>query len=149
MSWNDLRKGRFNTEHAVYFITFVVENRQPLFHTFNIAQIFCQLITENEQHNDCQWLTWVLMPDHFHGLLQLSHKANLADIIRTLKSKSALLINRSLKKRGSIWQKAYFERSIRKEEELIGIARYIVANPLRAKIIDRVENYPFWNSVYL
>jgi len=149
MSWNDLRKGRFNKEHAVYFITFVVQDRQPLFVDFDLAKIFCQLINYNEILNDCQWLTWVLMPDHFHGLLQLNNKANLSDVIRTLKSKSALLINRALQKNGKLWQSAYFDRGLRKDEELIGIARYIVANPLRAKIVDKVENYPFWNSAYL
>jgi putative transposase len=98
------------------------------------------LIDDNETKNDCQWLTWILMPDHFHGLLQLNNQANLADVIRTLKSKSALLINRALQKSGSIWQKAYFDRGIRKDEELINIARYIVANPLRAHIIDKIES---------
>ena len=149
MSWNDLRKGRVNKRHSIYFITFVVANRQPTFIDFKLAQTFCQLIKQNENSYKCQWLTWVLMPDHFHGLLQLNDKANLPEVIRGLKSKSALLINRVKNTNGSLWQKAYFDRSLRKEEDIKNIARYIVANPLRAKVVDKLGNYPFWNSIYL
>ncbi len=149
MSWNDLRKGRVNKQHSIYFITFVVAQRQPIFVDFKLAQTFCQLIKQNESCYNCQWLTWVLMPDHFHGLLRLNSMANLPEIIRGLKSKSALLINRVQNCKGSVWQKAYFDHSLRKECDIKKIARYIVANPLRAKIIDKVGNYPFWDSIYL
>jgi hypothetical protein len=29
------------------------------------------------------------------------------------------------------------------------VARYIVANPLRAGLVSRVGHYPFWNAVWL
>ena len=149
MSWNDLRKGRYSQENSIYFITFVVNKRQRIFNNFHAAQLFCQLLKGNEIQNNCQWLTWVLMPDHFHGLLQLNDSSSLPLIIRQLKSKSALKINRYLSRQGEFWQRAYFDHAIRKEENLTSIARYIVANPLRAKLVDNVSYYPFWNSVYL
>ena len=90
MSWNDLRKGRIEQEHGIYFITFVVDKRQKIFNHFDTAKIFCQLLAENENKNNCRWLTWVLMPDHFHGLLQLNYDSSIAVIIRQLKSISAI-----------------------------------------------------------
>ncbi|MBL4909915.1 MAG: transposase [Alteromonadaceae bacterium] len=149
MSWNDLRKGRFSQENSIYFITFVVNKRDPLFSDFYLGQLFCQLIRENEIDHDCRWLTWILMPDHFHGLLQLSSQSSLPIIVRQLKSKSAIKINRFLKRKGGVWQRAYFDRSLRKEDDIKNVARYIVANPLRAKLISNVRNYPFWDSIYL
>jgi len=149
MSWNDLRKGRFSCENTIYFITFVVEQRQTFFTDFRSAQQFCQLIAENELDHQCKWLTWVLMPDHFHGLLQISNKSNLSEIIRTLKSKSAIKLNRILKRKGCVWQRAFFDRALRKEDDVKNIARYIVANPLRAKLIDNIRRYPYWDSVFL
>ncbi len=149
MSWNDLRKGRYSQENNIYFITFVVRNRQPLFLNFYVAQIFCQLISQNGDENQCEWLTWVLMPDHFHGLLRVSDKSSLSKIIRQLKSKSAVKINHFLNQRGSLWQHAYFDRALRKDDDIKSIARYIVANPLRANIVRNVRAYSFWDSVYL
>jgi putative transposase len=149
MSWNDLRKGRVEQGHGIYFITFVVDKREKIFSNFDTAKIFCQLLSDSENKNNCQWLTWVLMPDHFHGLLQLNHDSSMAVIIRQLKSKSAIKINNYLNQQGSLWQHAYFDHAIRKEEDLKSISRYIVANPLRANIVDNVGSYPFWNSCYL
>ena len=48
-----------------------------------------------------------------------------------------------------VWRSGYYDRAIRCEEQIKTAARYIVANPLRAKLVDRVGNYPFWDAVYL
>ncbi|MGL1958054.1 MAG: transposase [Colwellia sp.] len=149
MSWNDLRKGRYSQKNSIYFITFVVNKRQNIFDDFYAAQRFCQLLKNNESKNNCKWLTWVLMPDHFHGLLQLSNTSSLPSIIRQLKSKSAISVNGYLNQKGAFWQHAYFDHAIRKEENIKSISKYIVANPLRAKLVNSVSHYPFWNSVYL
>jgi hypothetical protein len=37
---------------------------------------------------------------------------------------------------------------IRREEDLVSIARYIVANPLRAGIVKSVREYPHWDAVW-
>lgn len=41
------------------------------------------------------------------------------------------------------------DRGLRGEESLIEVARYIVANPLRAGLTDRIGDYPYWDSVWL
>ena len=35
------------------------------------------------------------------------------------------------------------------DEDLAGVARYIVANPLRAKLVRALADYPFWDAVWL
>jgi hypothetical protein len=50
---------------------------------------------------------------------------------------------------GNIWQRGFFDRAIRKDDDLLGIARYIVANPLRAGIVDSVGDYPLWDAMWL
>ena len=150
MSWNDLRKGRYSKNNVEYFITFNTRNRLPIFNNFHLAQLFCQQIQNNEDKHHCTWLTWVLMPDHFHGLLQLNENAtSLAKIIGELKGNTARAINSTLNNRGALWQPSYYDHALRQEEHRINIARYIVANPLRKKLVKNIKDYPFWNSVYL
>jgi len=149
MPWSDLKKGRYSQENGIYFITFVTDNRQLIFKNYQAALTFCPLIKYSESQKNCSWLSWVLMPDHFHGLLQLNNNTRLSDIIKALKSKSAVEINRNIGRKGQLWQHAYYDHGVRKEENLKAIARYIVANPLRAKIVSKIGDYPFWNSVYL
>jgi plasmid stabilization system protein ParE len=37
----------------------------------------------------------------------------------------------------------------RAEEDLIKIARYIVANPLRARLVEHIGDYPLWDAAWL
>jgi putative transposase len=48
-----------------------------------------------------------------------------------------------------LWQDGYYDRALRKEEDLQQIARYIVANPLRAKLVNKIGDYPLWDAVWL
>ncbi|MFT7561498.1 MAG: putative transposase [Flavobacteriales bacterium] len=148
MSWNDLRRGRISQEQGEYFITFVCDKRIERFNNDLAARIFCQQIALNEQMHGCVWLTWVLMPDHFHGLLQLG-QSSLTKTVGHLKGLSAKRVNEHSGTNDLLWQPAYYDRALRSEEDRIAIARYIVANPLRAALVHTAGNYPYWNSIYL
>jgi putative transposase len=54
-----------------------------------------------------------------------------------------------LRSKKAVWQTAYHDRAIRQEEDLEGIARYIVANPLRAGIVSSVRDYALWDAKWL
>ena len=154
MSSNALRSGRVSQINREYFITFNTSNKRPLFNNFTVASIFCQQIAINEHKHNCIWNTWVLMPDHFHGLLQLGNnlegnKTTLSNVIAALKGSTAQLINKQLNTKGKVWQPSFYDHALRNEENRANIARYIVANPLRKKIVDNIEDYPYWNSVFL
>ncbi len=45
--------------------------------------------------------------------------------------------------------KTFHDRAMRKEEDLKAAARYIVANPLRAGLVERCGDYPLWDAVWL
>ncbi len=150
MSWDDLRKGRYSQENGEYFITFNTQNKHPYFNDFNLAHLFCQQIAINENKHKCNWLTWVLMPDHFHGLLRLGvNGSNLSKVVGALKGASSFVINKKLKNNGKLWQSSFYDRALRVEDDRTSIARYIVANPLRKGLVQKVGDFPFWNSVYL
>ena len=38
---------------------------------------------------------------------------------------------------------------VRRDEDLRGLARYIVANPLRAQLVQRIGDYPHWDAMWL
>ena len=48
-----------------------------------------------------------------------------------------------------VWQKGYFDRALRYEEDLKAAARYIIANPLRAGLVAQVGDYPLWDAIWL
>ena len=150
MSWNDLRKGRFSQERGEYLITFNTLGRISFFNEFELACLFCRQIAVNERRYQCTWLAWVLMPDHFHGLLRLESSENsLSKVVSGLKATSGYAANQHLKRKGRFWQPAFHDRALRTEDDRLAVARYVAGNPLRAQLVSDLKNYSFWNAVYL
>ena len=46
-----------------------------------------------------------------------------------------------------LWQRYGFEHVLRDEERSLVVARYILANPVRAGLVQRIEDYPFIGSL--
>ena len=88
------------------------------------------------------------MPDHFHWLVELQ-SGSLDKVMGRTKSLSARAINRMTDRVGRRWQKGFHDHALRREEDLKSLARYVVANPLRAGLVKQVGDYPLWDAVWL
>jgi REP element-mobilizing transposase RayT len=144
----DLRKGRFSEPGRTYLITTVVHNRRPLFADWAIGRLLVDELRATENFGLVQSLAWVVMPDHLHWLITLQ-SGNLPALVQRIKGRSAIAINRSLGSQGKIWQKGFHDHALRKDEDVQTVARYIVANPLRAELVERIGDYPLWDAIWL
>ena len=45
-----------------------------------------------------------------------------------------------------LWQRGYFEHVLRDDEDTIGVARYIIENPVRAGLVTNPLDYPYLGS---
>ena len=129
-------------------ITTVTEGRVPIFEDFSLARTTILVLREQESTKRVSTQAFVLMPDHLHWLFVLN-SGTLSDIVKCFKAHSAMAINQILGRRGSVWQKSFFDHGLRKEEELLPMARYIVANPLRAGLAEHIGDYPHWDAIWL
>lgn len=66
-----------------------------------------------------------------------------------VKGYSSFEINKLSDRQGKLWQKQYYDRAIRRKENIKQIARYIIANPLRAGLVDNIADYPHWDAIWL
>ena len=113
MSYDALRKGRYSHSHKVYCVTTVTRNRRPLFTDITIARLLIRELRRLHDDGDVISLVWVVMPDHLHWMIQLNDRWPLSRVLKTLKARSALAINRHLCQQGSLWQRAYYDRAAR------------------------------------
>jgi REP element-mobilizing transposase RayT len=94
-------------------------------------------------------LAYVIMPDHFHWLMQLLPGSELSGVVQSVKGRVAGRINRLTGARGSrLWQPGFHDHAVRREEDLAALARYIVWNPVRAGLARSVADYALWDSVW-
>jgi REP element-mobilizing transposase RayT len=143
-----LRTGRFSAPGQIYLVTTVVQNRAPVFRDFMQGRLVVDALKKAQEEELVLSLAWVVMPDHLHWLFELKNNTLTCIMART-KSRIALALNRSLERDGSLWQHGFHDRAIRRDEDLPAVARYIVANPLRAGLVEKIGDYPLWDAVWL
>ncbi len=142
MAYGDLRKGRVSQSGLVYHITTVTQNRIAHFSSLDKGREVVRQLMKLQAEGRVETLCYVLMPDHLHWLMVL-HEGKLSEVIQLLKGRSAHALGHA------IWQSNYFDHAVRQDEDLRKMARYIVANPLRAKLVERIGDYALWDAVWL
>lgn len=149
MSYNKLRRGRISCPGQIYFITITTHNRMPCFSDFFLGRLVVRSMHLLHEDESVSSLAWVLMPDHLHWIFQLGDCRSLATVVKLFKGRSARLISEATQKSGAVWQKAYYDHAIRKEEDIRQVARYMLSNPLRAGLVSEIGKYPLWDAVWL
>ena len=85
------------------------------------------------------------MPDHLHLLVEgLSDDADLKNCMRIFKQQSSFAWLMAHEQ--PLWQRGYFDRVLREEDDTVTVARYILDNPVRAGIVDTPDQYLFLGS---
>jgi len=153
-----LRDFDYATDGA-YFVTICAHGRECLFGEIRDGEMRMngagRMVTEIWQTMPQRFPQvaldeYVIMPNHFHGIICIvgaplaapdvsntdtktgaaSSAPTLGKIMRCFKSISAIDVNRISDRQGQpLWQRNYYERIIRDEEEFAAIREYIVANP--------------------
>ena len=141
----NLRRGRASIPNQIYLITTVTADRRPFFSDWMLGRVLVKALRMSR----AETLSFVVMPDHLHWLLQLPEKTDLSQIVRAAKLTSARWVNCRLGRTGSVWQAGFHDYALRDEQELLPTARYIVANPLRAGIVGSAGDYPLWDAIWL
>jgi REP element-mobilizing transposase RayT len=139
----DLRKGRTSLPGQVYHITTITLDRRLVFSDFRSARVLINALRAAQARGEATTLAFVVMPDHLHWLLQLEADASLPAVVGAVKSVTSHGLG------ARIWQGGFHDHALRQEEDLAKLARYIVANPLRAGLVQRVGDYPHWDAVWL
>jgi len=103
---HQMRVGRFSETGRIYLLTSVVHNRLSIFADWRLGRL---VVSEFRDAQDQGWadsLAWVVMPDHFHWLIELK-SGTLPDLMRGTKSRSARAVNAALSRSDCLWQKGY------------------------------------------
>ncbi|TAG03872.1 MAG: transposase [Betaproteobacteria bacterium] len=146
-----LRKGRVSISGQTYHVTSRAATGAPQLVAPLVAFAMCPIFERASSDCSARLLAWVLMPDHAHWLIELGDERPLSYTVSRLKSASAGAGGRAMNAAlgTSIWQTGFYDRAVRRDEDVVAVARYVVANPLRAGLVTRLGDYPWWNSVWL
>jgi len=127
----------------LYLVTAVCADREPCFADVQHARAAKATLDSDRCWPSAVAISWVLMPDHWHGLIRVSGDESLSRIVQRAKS----LITKALRSQfgaiGKVWQKGFHDHALRHEEAVNETLRYMLANPVRAGLVGHWSEWEF------
>lgn len=108
--------------------------------------LYRDLLAEACRAADVAVWAWVLMPDHVHLILVPSDPDGLRRALAPVHRRYAGHIHAREQRTGHFWQ-GRFGAVAMDEDHLRAAVAYIALNPVRARLVDRAQGWP-WSSVH-
>jgi len=144
-----LRIGRWSIPGQVYLVTFTTAFRKPHFRAAAVASDAARMLSAADGWQATQLLAWVLMPDHWHGLVELGEGDDLSHRIGAIKGATARRLGQLYPQLGPVWANGFHDRALRHDNEIRAAARYLVLNPVRLGLVRSAGQYPYWDAVWV
>ena len=128
----------------IYHVINRGNNRQDIFHKPADFQAFLAALADLKDRKPFELFGYCLLNNHFHLLLR-PKGATTSRIMQSLLVSHTQRYHRHYRSGGHIWQGRFKSPVIQNDEHLLAVLRYIKANPLRAALVQRAEEYP-WSS---
>ena len=129
---------------ALYHVTTRGNERRAIYRKEADFQLFIDTLAEV-----CERFNWVihsycLMTNHYHLLVE-TPDANLSEGMRQLNGVYTVRFNRKYGRVGHLFQGRYKAILVDKSAYLLELCRYVVLNPVRARMVKSADQWP-WSS---
>jgi putative transposase len=129
---------------ALYHVTSRGDGREPIYLGDQDRQVWLEVLGQV-----CDRFDWVVhaycqMGNHYH-LLAETPDANLAKGMRQLNGVYTQRFNQAHSRVGHVFQGRYKAILVQKETYLLELSRYVVLNPVRARMVGEASDWPWSN----
>ncbi|MDD4904307.1 MAG: transposase [Candidatus Bipolaricaulis sp.] len=129
------------TESRPYHVTWGTHHGRPIL-LADTARAVAECIEAEARRTPADLYAYCVMPDHVHVLVVPRGGGNVIRFVQAVKSRTAHIYS-SLGGTEKLWQRGFYDRIVRKEEDIAHLAEYILANPVRAGVAEDASAYPF------
>lgn len=135
---------RIQFEGAVYHITSRGNARQEIFLDDKDRTAFLEVVADVVDRFGLICHAYCLMSNHYHLLIE-TPEPNLSRGMQLLNGVYTQRFNHRHKRFGHVLQGRYKAILVERESHLLELARYVVLNPVRARMVRSVKDWP-WSS---
>lgn len=126
--------------HA-YHLVFNTTQHEPLL-VGALAGVVVDAIQQAAAATSFEVLAYMVMPNHVHLLVQgTTASANAVRLVQRCKQKPGYQYKRETGHQ--LWLPSFFDRIVRRGDDALEIAAYILANPVRAGLMSEDELWPY------
>ena len=135
---------RIELSGGIYHVTSRGDGREDIYLSETDRESWLEVFGQVCQRFNWVCHAWCQMTNHYHLLIE-TPEANLAQGMRQLNGVYTQRFNRDHARVGHVFQGRYKAILVERDSYLLELARYVVLNPLRAKMVKRLESWP-WSS---
>jgi len=136
---------RYYIPGSAVFITQVVQGHEPVFRDPQYVDLLLEILRNVKELHPFIMLGYVVLPDHFHLLIQPTGHSNFSDVMHSLKSnftkaykkKLGLSPTQSMK----FWQKRFWDHVIRDDKDFENHLHYIHYNPVKHGYVQDLRDW--------
>lgn len=128
---------------ASYFVTTKCWQSRSVFQVRENADILAETLFHYRDRNAYALHEFVIMPDHLHLLLTPSPTTSLEKAMQFIKGGSSYQIRKARNDKMEIWQVGFYDWTIRDTSDWQTKVEYIRTNPVRAKLVRRLEDWRY------
>lgn len=131
---------------AILHVTARGNHRNNIFRDEEDFQVYTTFLEEALDHflGKFEIYSYCLMDNHVHLLLK-TEDLHISNFISRIHSIYARFFNNKYKYVGHLFQNRYYTELIEDDAQLLSTSRYIHLNPLKAKMVEKAEDYQ-WSS---
>ena len=118
--------------------------RQVIFQDELDFQIFLRILEHEAVTKGCRIHAYCLMNNHFHLLVETGD-IEIGFFMKGLEEKYAMFYNLRYGSKGHVFEGRYVSCLVKTDGYFLQTSRYIHLNPVKARIVDRPEEYR-WSS---
>jgi putative transposase len=106
------------------------------------AQRYLRVVARAARRNGVELWAYCLMPNHVHWIACPTTPTGLARTFGEAHRSYAVELHRDRRWTGHFWQQRFFSCPL-DEVHLLAVVRYVLANPVRAKLVSNAVDWPY------
>lgn len=129
-----------------YFIFHLINRgnkKEAVFNETKEYLYFIKLLKEYRRRFGLKIYHWVLMPNHYHLLLEIDEPERVSSFMAGINRAYTCYYHKNYLTSGFLWQGRFKLQAVEKGEYLLACGRYIERNPVRAGIVSQAQEYIF------
>jgi len=142
------RYARINYPDLTYHIINRGNNREAIFIEEEDYKHYLNTIQRYKKKYGFKLFAYCLMTNHIHLLIKVTERGGISRIMQSITVAHTRYYNYKYRRCGHVWQGRFMSPIVSEDDHLLTVMRYIEQNPLRAKMVNRVEEYR-WSSYRL
>src|SRR3989338_10330805 len=139
------RKPRILTDSGIYHLISRGNNRQVLFRESADFQAYLDFIGLVKKEYTFHLFHYCLMSKHVHLVARFFDQEGLQKVMQRINLNYAKLYRRKYRYCGHVFQDRFKSFPIEADSYVLECGRYIERNPLKAKMVEKLADYP-WSS---